>query len=151
MSNSACFCLSKFATSEQTAHILKCETVPYPTRLCQWHYHFVYDTLQSKYTHCCTCNSALRNVRKCVCPNSEVIQQYLARNTGFEGSIPTVKSSYCLLIQIYTIIIGLLLNHKNKDIMIQISPYNSRDLCFLYLPALITALRNDPDLSSILY
>ena len=33
MCNSACFCLSKFATSEQTAHILKCETVPYPTPL----------------------------------------------------------------------------------------------------------------------
>lgn len=33
--------------------------------------------------------------------------------------------------------------------MIQISAYNSRELCFLHLPALVTALRNDPGLSSI--
>ena len=33
--------------------------------------------------------------------------------------------------------------------MVQLNMYNSRDLCFLHLPALITAIQNDPDLSSI--
>ena len=35
-----------------------------------------------------TCNSTLRNVRKHVCPNPEIIQQHLFKTTGFEGSIP---------------------------------------------------------------
>ena len=33
--------------------------------------------------------------------------------------------------------------------MVRISTYNSRDLSFIHLPALVTALKNDPDLSSI--
>jgi hypothetical protein len=83
-----CFSVLRVGTGEQVANILECESLPYPTPLCQRHYHLVYDVLQSKYTHCCTCNSTLRNVRKRVCPNPEVIQKYLVENTGFEGSIP---------------------------------------------------------------
>ena len=88
MCTNASFSTSKFATSEQIAHILMCEKVPYPAPLCKNHYHLVYDTLQSKQTHCCTCNSSLRNIRKRTCPDPKIIQQYLEQNTGFEGTIP---------------------------------------------------------------
>lgn len=45
--------------------------------------------------------------------------------------------------------IVLPLSHGDKQIFIQINPHTSRDLCYLSLPSLITALQNDPDLSSI--
>lgn len=46
--------------------------------------------------------------------------------------------------------IGLPLQHGNqKEIIIQVNPYNCKDLSYLHLPALITALSNDPDLSSV--
>ena len=45
--------------------------------------------------------------------------------------------------------IGLPLNHGDKDIIIRISAYNSKDLCFLKLTAFIEALKNDPDLSAL--
>ena len=83
-----CFSVLRVGTGEQVANILEYESLPYPTPLCQRHYYMVYDMLPSKYTHCCTCNSTLRNVQKRVCPNPEVIQKYLTQNTGFEGSIP---------------------------------------------------------------
>ena len=44
--------------------------------------------------------------------------------------------------------IGLTLNHQ-KDVVVRTSTYNSRELSFLHLPALVDALTNDPDLSSI--
>ena len=79
--------------SKYHIYLFQCENVQYPTPLCQpplcqRHYHFVYETLQSKYTHCCTCNSSLRNSQKRICPNREVIQEYLTENTGFDGTIP---------------------------------------------------------------
>ena len=83
-----CYSMLRVGTEEQVAKILECESLPHPTPLCQHHYHFVYDMLQPNYTHCCTCNSTLRNVRKRVCPNPEIIQQHLFTTTGFEGSIP---------------------------------------------------------------
>ena len=89
-SNTA-FVKSKIATNQQTAHILKLETeedIPYPTPLCKQHYHAIYDALQNKQTHCCTCRSSLRTVPARVCPNANHIQQYLAEKTGFEGDIP---------------------------------------------------------------
>ena len=43
--------------------------------------------------------------------------------------------------------IGLPLIQRQKDIMVRISMYNSRDLCFLHLHSLVNALENDPDLS----
>ncbi len=46
--------------------------------------------------------------------------------------------------------IGLPLNHGNqKEIIVQINTYNSKDLTYLHLPALVTAFTNDPDLSSV--
>ena len=45
--------------------------------------------------------------------------------------------------------IGLPLIQGEKDIMVRISMYNSRELCFLHLNSLLNALKNDPDLSSI--
>ena len=74
--------------SKYHIYLFQCENVQYPTPLCQQHYHFVYETLQPKYTHCCTCNSSLRNSQKRICPNREVIQEYLTENTGFDGTIP---------------------------------------------------------------
>ena len=88
MCNNTSFTLSKIASSEQISHIFQCENVQYPTPLCQQHYHFVYETLKPKYTHCCTCNSSLRNSQKRICPNQEVIQEYLTENTVFYGTIP---------------------------------------------------------------
>ena len=88
MCDNTCYSVSSVGTREQIACILKCELVPYPTPLCHQHYHYVYDTLQSKATRCCTCNATLRNARKRVCPDSETIQKYLMQNTGFEGTIP---------------------------------------------------------------
>ena len=89
-SNTA-FVKSKIATNEQTVHILRLETeedIPYPTPLCKQHYHVIYDALQNKQTHCCTCHSSLRIAPARVCPNAKHIQQYIAETTGFEGDIP---------------------------------------------------------------
>ena len=44
----------------------------------------VYDTIQSKQTHCFTCSSSLRNCRMRVCPNPKLVQQVLGERTGFE-------------------------------------------------------------------
>ena len=76
MCDNTCYSVSSVGTREQIACILKCELVPYPTPLCHQHYHYVYDTLQSKATRCCTCNATLRNARKRVCPDSETIQKW---------------------------------------------------------------------------
>ena len=76
MCDNTCYSVSSVGTREQIACILKCELVPYPTPLCHQHYHYVYDTLQSKATRCCTCNATLRNARKRVCPDSETIQHW---------------------------------------------------------------------------
>lgn len=65
------------------------------------------------------------------------------------------NSSYAIKILILspdtdTYHIGLPLDHGgNKDIILQISPNNSKDLRFLHLSAFITVLKNDPDLSTV--
>ncbi len=38
---------------------------------------------------------------------------------------------------------------RKKDIVVQISQYNSKVLCYLHLSAFITVMKNDPDLSTI--
>ena len=78
---------SKIATSDKITEILGCKNAPHPTPLCKHHYHLVYDTLQPKTTHCCTCGLSLKNVATRPCPDAQRIQQYLAENTGFKGSI----------------------------------------------------------------
>ena len=50
----------------------------------------VYDTIQSKQTHCFTCNSSLRNCRMRVCPNPKLVQKLLDERTGFEETIPAI-------------------------------------------------------------
>ena len=62
--------------------------IPCPTPLCKRHYHIVYDTIQSKQTHCFTCSSSLRNCRMRVCPNPKLVQQVLGERTAFEETIP---------------------------------------------------------------
>ena len=53
------FATSKIATSEQISQIFPCSNIPCPTPLCKWHYHSVYNTIQSEQTHCFICNSSL--------------------------------------------------------------------------------------------
>ena len=72
----------------------------------QQHYHFVYETLQPKYTHCCTCNSSLRNSQKRICPNREVIQEYLTENTGFDGPIPK-DGRVCMLVMLQSPLVDI--------------------------------------------
>ena len=83
------FATSKIATSEQISQIFPCSNIPCPTPLCKRHYHSVYDTIQSKQTHCFTCNSSLCNFCVRVCPNPKLVQQVLGERTGFEETIPT--------------------------------------------------------------
>ena len=86
----AAFVKSKIATIEETTQILnldKGDDVPFPTPMCKRHYHKVYDTLQNKQTHCCTCGSSLRSAPFRICPNAMHIQKYLRENTGFEGNL----------------------------------------------------------------
>ncbi len=46
--------------------------------------------------------------------------------------------------------IGLPLNHGiQKEIIVQLNPYSSKDLSYLHMTAFVTALSNDPDLSSV--
>ena len=45
--------------------------------------------------------------------------------------------------------IGLPLASQNKQVMVQISQLSSRETKFIHLPALITALQNDPDLAGM--
>ena len=126
MCTNASFSTSKIATSEQIAHIFMCENVPY---LCKRHYHLVYDTSQSKQTHCCTCNSSLRmfgNMYVLTQSTFSIIKYWFRGNPR-----------------------GLPCHHGDKDIMVRISTYKSRELCFLQLSALNNALENDPDLSSL--
>ena len=83
------FATSKIAISEQIYEIFPCCNIPCPTPLCKRHYHIVYDTIQSKQTHCFTCNSSLHNFRVRVCPNPKLVQQVLGERTGFEETVPT--------------------------------------------------------------
>ena len=83
------FATSEIATSEQISQIFPCSNIPCPTPLCKRHYHIVYDTIQSKQTHCFTCNSSLCNFCVRVCPNPKLVQQVLCERTGFEETIPT--------------------------------------------------------------
>ena len=77
----------KFAM-EETTQILKLDkAVPFPTPLCKHHYHKVYDALQNKQTHCCTCGSSLRSEPFRVCPNAVHIHKYLTEKRGFEGNL----------------------------------------------------------------
>ena len=69
-----CYSVLRVGTEEQVAKILECESLPYPSPLCQHHYHFVYDMLQSNYLKKCsetcslitpavvTCNSTFGNM-----------------------------------------------------------------------------------------
>ena len=86
--NNAAFVQSRIATSEQIADVLGYCEAPYPTPLCKHHYHLIYDKLQPKQTHCCTCGSPLRTGPKRPCPDPQRIQQYLYQEIGFEGNIP---------------------------------------------------------------
>ena len=45
--------------------------------------------------------------------------------------------------------IGLPLINENKYIIIQINPYNSKDLTYISILALQFALANDPDLAQL--
>ena len=45
--------------------------------------------------------------------------------------------------------IGLPLNNGNKQVIIQVSPINAKEVKFLDISALITALTNDPDLAGM--
>ena len=93
--------------SKYHIYLFQCENVQYPTPLCQpplcqRHYHFVYETLQPKYTHCCTCNSSLRNSQKCICPNPEVIclvgLVYMKKHgSGFNGTSPEAYFNRCFV------------------------------------------------------
>ncbi len=85
-SNTA-FVQSRVATSEEVANVLGCPNAPYPTPLCKHHYHLLYNTLQPTQTHCCSCETPLRNVQARTCPDPQRIQQYLEQETGFEGTI----------------------------------------------------------------
>ena len=60
---------------------------PIPTPLCKSHYHTIYKTLQPTQSHCPTCGSSLKGSSTRTCPNPEKIQEYLSKNTGFEGVI----------------------------------------------------------------
>ena len=86
------FATSNIATSEQISEIFPCSNIPCPTPLCKRHYHIVYDTIQSKQTHCFTYNSSLRNFRMRVCPNPKLVQQVLGERTGFEETIPDLPT-----------------------------------------------------------
>ena len=46
--------------------------------------------------------------------------------------------------------IGLPLHHGDtKDIIVQISPYNQRQVQYLHLTHLVTVLKNDPNLATV--
>ena len=62
-------------------------THPIPTPLCKSHYHTIYKTLQPTQSHCPTCGSTLKGSSPRTCPNPGIIQEYLSKNTGFEGVI----------------------------------------------------------------
>ena len=66
--------------------------------------------------------------------------------------VQQTTSSKCLVVSPDTDVymIGLPLYHgENKDIIVQINPYNKREVQYLHLTALITVLQNDPDLAEI--
>ena len=59
-------------------------SLPYTIRVSGITIIIVYDVIQSKQTHCFTCNSSLRNFSVRVCPNPKLVQQVLGERTGFE-------------------------------------------------------------------
>ena len=62
------------------------------------------------------------------------------------------NSKYCLVVSPDTDVymIGLPLDHgENKHIMVQINPYNSKELKYLHMTSFVTALNNDPDLADV--
>ena len=61
--------------------------VPVPTPLCTKHYHDVYNTIKPTTTHCITCEASLKTEPLKFCPNPTKIENYLRKNTGFEGQI----------------------------------------------------------------
>ena len=61
--------------------------------------------------------------------------------------VQQTTGSKCLVVSPDTDVymIGLPLYHgENKDIIVQIDPYNKREVQYLHLTALITVLQNDP-------
>ena len=90
-----CYSVLWVGTEEQVALIRECESLPYPSPLCQHHYHFVYDMLQSKYLKKCsetcslitpivvTCNSTFGNMYALTQKSSS--NTYIFKTTGFEG------------------------------------------------------------------
>ena len=63
-------------------------SLPYTIRVSGIAIIIVYDVIQSKQTHCFTCNSSLRNFSVRVCPNPKLVQQVLGERTSFEETIP---------------------------------------------------------------
>jgi len=61
--------------------------IPIPTPLCKCHYHAIYKILQPTQSHCPTCGSSLKGTSLRTCPDPGKIQEYLLKNTGFEGVI----------------------------------------------------------------
>ena len=84
----AAFVQSKIASTDQIASILGYMNAPCPTPLCKHHYHVVYNAIQPRQTHCCTCGSSLRTGPTRPCPDPERIQHLLSEKTGFAESIP---------------------------------------------------------------
>ena len=62
-------------------------TIPVPLPLCKQHYHAVYKTLKPVQIHCVTCGTSIRHSNTKLCPQPAIIELYLKKNTGFEGSI----------------------------------------------------------------
>ena len=60
-------------------------------------------------------------------------------------------TSQCLVVSPDTDVymIGLPLNHGNRDIIVQINPHNKRELQYIHLTALVEVLNNDPDIAEI--
>ena len=74
-----CYSVLRVGTEEQVAIILECESLPYPSP---------YANIITTLSMTCCSRITVRNVRKHVCPNPQMIQQHLFKTTGFEGSIP---------------------------------------------------------------
>ena len=61
--------------------------IPIPTPLCKGHYHTIYKSLQPTQSHCPTCGSSLKGTSVRTCPDPGRVQEYLSKNTGYEGVI----------------------------------------------------------------
>ena len=132
---------------------------PTPTPLCKHHYHAVYDAQETRQRNCRTCGRRLWLGNDRPCPHPDVVQAYLHQNTDFTGDI---AKSDCVCLTCYkshsaltktncTSRDGLPLvsQSANKEVLVQVSPINSKEMKFVNLLALDAALGNDPDLSGL--